>query len=241
MSRPLYLHYSLADEAFFDPETNALRSAWSMLRNDAHLFRVQIVLNRRATISLSTYQASTHTLDVSSWSGTPVFGLKTYTNYAADGDYSQAWSGFATDASWHSLSNGRFSLTAAPTITPATYLAEFQLLTGGGSAMTLHGSGAAQGNTYCQLIRDVAIGSEDTSPSGVSTASGTATITAGTTSKAVTYTGMTASGVVIASLLNVSEMTTIAVTPGTDTFTISIGASYDDDVTVGYYIASTGA
>lgn len=241
MSRPLYLHYSLADEAFFDPDTGALRASFAVMRNDTTMARVQTVLNRGATVSMSTYQASTRTIDLSSYTGTPVFGLKTDANFLADGDYSQAWSGYATDASWHSLANGRFSLQLAPTITPALYVAEFQLQTGAASALTLHGAGVALGRTHCVLVRDLAIGSETTAVSGVTNTTGTATVTAGQTSKVVSYTGMTATGVVIVSLLNVAEMTTISVTPATDQFTVTLGASYDEDVTVGYLVARLSA
>jgi hypothetical protein len=237
MAKPLYLHYSLADEAFFDPETNALRGAFALVRNDAYTIRCQTVLNRGATVSMATYQASTRTIDLSSYTGNPVFGLKTETTFAADGDYAQAWSGYATDATWHSLSNGRFSLAAAPTITPATYVPEFQLLAGT-SAFSLHGTGAAEGRTRCLIARDVAVGDEDTTPAGVTVASGTATVTAGQTTKVVSYTGMTASGVVIVSLLSVSELTTMSVTPATNQFTVTLGASYAENVTVGYYVAS---
>jgi hypothetical protein len=238
MAKPVYLHYSVADEAFFDPGTNTLRGGFALLRNDDHVLRIQAVLNRGATVSQSTYQASTRTVDLSVYTGTPVFGLKTETNFAADGDYTQAWSGYATDAAWHSLSNGRLSLTVAPTVTPATYVAEFQLQTSGSSAWTLHGGGAAAGKLRCILLRDLAIGNEATAVSGVTNTSGTATVTAGQTSKVVSYTGMTAAGVVIVSLLNVSEMTTLSVTPATNQFTITLGASYDTNVTVGYLVAS---
>jgi hypothetical protein len=238
MGRPIYLHYSLADEAFFDPETGALRGAFALVRNDVYMVRVQVVLNRGATISLATYQASTRTVDLSSYSGTPAFGLKTATLFAADGDYTQVWSGFATDASWHSLSNGRLSLSIAPTVTPATYVVEIQLQTAGGSALSLHGTGAAEGMTRCVLARDVVVGDEATAPSGVSGNSGTATITAPADYVNVTYTGMTASGVVIVSLLNTTELTSLTVTPGTGTFRVTAGAVPTTTYTVGYLVAS---
>jgi hypothetical protein len=238
MGRPLYLHYSIADESFFDPETGALRSAFALVRNDAYTLRCQAVLNRGATISLATYQASTRAFDLSSYSGTPAFGLKTASNFAADGDYTQVWSGFATDASWHSLSNGRLSMEVAPTVTPATYYAELQLQTSGGSALSFHGTGTAEGLTRCVLARDVVVGSEATAPSGVSGNSGTATITAPADCVDVTYTGMTASGVVIVSLLNTTNLTTLSVTPGTGTFRIAAGAAPSTTWTVAYLVAS---
>lgn len=238
MSSPIYLHYSLSDEAFFDPQNNALRGAFALIRNDVSLFRVQCVLNRGATVSLSTYQASNRTLDLSTYTGTPAFGLKTETLYAADGDYAQAWSGYATDATWHSLANGRFSLNTAPTITPAGYVCEFQLMTVGSAAWTIHGAGVAEGKTRCLILRDVIIGSETSAPAGTVTTSGTATIVAGNTSVVVTLTGMTATGNVIPSLLGVSELTTISATPGTGQFTINIGGTYASNVTVGYFVTA---
>lgn len=238
MGRPLYLHYSLADEAYFDPETGALRAAIALIRNDAYTVRTQVVLNRGATISLATYQASTRTFDLSSYSGTPALGLKTETTFAADGDYTQVWSGYATDASWHSLSNGRTSLEIAPTVTPATYVIGTQLQTAGGGALSLHGTGCAEGRTRCILARDVVVGDEATAPAGVSGNSGTATITAPADYVDVAYTGMTANGVVIVSLLNTSELTTLTVTPGSGTFRVTAGSAPTTTYTVGYLVAS---
>ena len=236
MAKPIYLHYSLADEAFFDPELGSLRGAFALIRNDAYTLRCQAVLNRGASISGSTLQAANRTVDLSAYSGVPTFALKTETLFAADGDYSQAWTGFATDSSWHSLANGRFSLSIAPTITPATYVAEIALADGSGQAFSLHGAGTAEGRTRCVLCRDVAIGGETTAASGTSVVSGTAVITAGQTSKAVTLAGVTAGSAIIVSLLNVSELTTVSVAPGAGQFTITIGSTYDTDVTVAYYV-----
>lgn len=216
----------------FDPLTGLDIRSISLVRDDSYEVRLQVVQNKGATISESTLQASTRTVDLSDYSGTPAFGLKTLANRDADGDYSQSWGGYQSSSSWHSLANGRASMYIAPTITPSTYVFDQQLAKGSGAAFTVPG-----GIGYAVVQRDVTIGNEASAPSGVGLNYGTTTITAGNTSVSVSYTGMAASGLVIPSLLGVSEGTTIWATPASGSFTINIGATYAASVTVGYYVA----
>ena len=225
MSSPLYLHYSQIDGQFFDPDTVSLRPGFAVKRNDTIVVRGQVCLSRKATISGTTLQASTHTIDLSGYTGTPVFGYKTNANYVLDasGDYTQAWGGYDTsDTSWHSLASGRFSMLIAPTGAVATYVPEIQLQTGASAALTI-----PVFRSQMQIIRDVAVGSEDTEPSGVSALSGTSTITSGNSSVDVTVTGLTVlTGAAVVSLVASSTFTLISYTiPNAGTLRIASAAA----------------
>lgn len=205
-----------------------------MTRGDVYQVELQVFDGGQFVVDSSGMIPASSAVDLSAYTDV-VLGLKTSAQYLADGDFSSVTSGFDTTNAMHNPAAGCVAMLVVPVPAPGEYYAEI-VLTASGVSMTIMSR-----PTVMQLHRDVVVGGETSLVTGPATGSGTAVVSAGETTKVVSYPGVTTGSVVLVSLLNVAYLTTVSAAAGINQFTISLGSSFDEDVTVAFYVAGLGA
>lgn len=228
------LWYDQQADSFFDPlRGNIIPSFIGLTRQEIIRLRIQVVTRQDIPLNDNLTFPDAYTVSLLNIS-TLLFGIKTNANMISGGDYLAVWSGLdQADTSWFQALYGRLSILIAPTsgLAVGRYACEF--------ARVFNGVMDLRMRHDCMIQYQLNLGTEPSIPVGVTSPnSGTATITAPADFVDVSYTGMTASGVVIASLLNTSEPTTLVVTPGTNTFRITAGAVPTTTYTIAYFVGS---
>jgi hypothetical protein len=230
-----YLYYLDGWGYFFKPtQANRVDDGLEITRQDYITLRLQAVSTTDFSLNTDFTVPDAATVDWSNYSDA-ITGVKTAANYTAGGDYTVAFSGFDTgDTTWINAAKGRLSFAIAFTssIAPGPYLSEIKLIDGSNT------NRIPDLPLPLNLVQELVIGTEPTTPSGISGNSGTAIIPARSDSVTVSFTGMTATGLVIPSWIG-NPLSTLGASCTTNSFTIKAGGPMDVNTTVGYYVAKT--
>lgn len=230
-----YLYYLDGWGYFFKP-TQAARVDDGLSINLLDYFTIRIQAVKTIDFILNADLSAPDAVTVD-WSGytDAVTGIKTKDDYNSGGNFTAAWSGFDTgDTDWINTARGRNSIAIAlvSTITPAPYLFQTELIAGSNT------NRIPDIPLPFNAVRELITGSEPTVPSGISSNSGTATILAGTDSIVVSFTGMTATGLVIPSWIGAPQ-STLGATCSTNSFTIKAGGPMAVNTQVAWFCAKT--
>lgn len=232
-AKPFRVYYDVASDSPVLGKGALSNLTPRLYKRDYYEFQLQAVRTHNFTPRLDGTVAAHIDEDISGSVSNAYLILKTPQQYTDGNVCTASWSGLNTGGSWHSLANGRAGVLFSPAsgVAPGEYVLSLILLDS--SNRKWHVDRIAN----LSVVQDVYTGTESNIAGGLATNVGTVTVLAGATTATLSYSGMTSGGVVIASLLGVAEPTTITVTCSTNSVLFTLGASYDTDVTVGYYIA----
>ena len=213
------LYWHALEGVLFDPNHgNIVLPNIILTRQDVTLLKVHACSTYDFTLASDGTVPTASQWSLSEYTGTPIFAIKTAANFEDQLGFAQSWTTFYSS----SLSTGVFTMAIAPASTldiTADYVGAFKLYY---SATMLEIPDMPQ---RVIVPGEVVVGTESGAPTGTGF-SGTAQITAGNSSVAVTITGLTTSAVVVISLLGTStDFTSLAYTPTTDTLTINASAA----------------
>lgn len=209
------LYWHAYGDYFFRPERAGVpRSCMSLKRGDLTLVEFHAATTNDFTVNSDGTVPEAKRFALTEYTGTPVAVIKTEDRFAADGDFEEAWNGFYSS----NLSAGKFQIAVSPSadFDPDT-LHRFAIQMRDADLNPLEPATIA-----LDIGRNLYIGNEANAPVGITQPlAGNATITAGNSTVTVTIPNLTASGLVIISLLGTSAaFTTLAATCATNTLTI---------------------
>ncbi len=229
-----YLYYSIQDRIWFDPfNANLPVTMLDLYKRDSIMLRVQAVTSTSGLTINSDYTAPNAFCTDYSDLVNFTFGIKTRANYASEGPFTQAFTTFATGDYFYVPAKSRFAIPVGIVggVTAGNYLSEFHFYTVANAVNTFGRFPLA-----CPITQDLVTGQEP-NPTPPPSNIGSATILAGNDSVLVTYSTMTATGIIFASWLG-NPVSTLGAIAGTGNFTIKSGGPVSADTNVAYNIAS---